>query len=326
MVTCSLSLLEWEKAGDAVNWFDPTAEELATRSVDLIRSWRGARTQLELSIELGFNSNVVTHWESGRRFPRASVALRAAALDQPGLLDSLARLAGADWSARVSPDSPTGVSLLVADLMAGCEIPEVASRLGVSPQTLYRWLAGRAEPRLPEFLGCVAAGLRLELVLELLTPENQPDPEPLWVSDLLLALYLDAYRALPAHDDSWLAGHLYLPPSQVEEGIERLARTGQIVRLGQHWKPAENQVASWTFQSTAVSDGARARAASLLAEPTTRFVVVSGMASAAQIGRVMGVARRAHEDIVRIFANTDHTERLVHVCLALTPLDGELIG
>jgi hypothetical protein len=49
-------------------------------SRELIRAIRGERSQVALSRRLGYRSNVVYMWESGRRWPTAAETLRAASL------------------------------------------------------------------------------------------------------------------------------------------------------------------------------------------------------------------------------------------------------
>src|SRR5262245_34102929 len=45
---------------------------------DLVRALRGGRSQVAFARRLGFRSNAVYTWESGRRWPAASVFLDAA--------------------------------------------------------------------------------------------------------------------------------------------------------------------------------------------------------------------------------------------------------
>jgi hypothetical protein len=52
---------------------------------------------------------------------------------------------------------------------------------------------------------------------------------------VLLALTLDGYRALPAHDDHWIAATLDLELYQVVGALEALVATGQVARDGDHY-------------------------------------------------------------------------------------------
>ncbi|HEX2879444.1 MAG TPA: helix-turn-helix transcriptional regulator, partial [Polyangiaceae bacterium] len=52
----------------------------ARAACQLLERLRGRRSQLQLSRKLGFTSNVIYTWESGRRFPEVSNFFRIAEL------------------------------------------------------------------------------------------------------------------------------------------------------------------------------------------------------------------------------------------------------
>ncbi len=58
---------------------------------------------------------------------------------------------------------------------------------------------------------------------------------------MLLALELDDYRALPTHDDGWLADRLCLPLPMVQRCLSTLADFGQIRRAGRLWQRQQIQ-------------------------------------------------------------------------------------
>ncbi len=76
----------------------------------LVREWRGDRSQLAMSITLGFKSNVVGQWEAGRAMPTAAMAIQAAALDRPSCIDQLACMVG-EWTDNIGLATPDGMAL-----------------------------------------------------------------------------------------------------------------------------------------------------------------------------------------------------------------------
>lgn len=131
-----------------------TSYELA--SSELLRAIRGARSQVGFSRRLGFRSNVAAKWESGQRMPTAAGALR------------YARRAGVDV-ARALKEFHPATSPLLAELEArsiaawlealrGAQsVNELAARSKLSRFSVSRFLSGRSEPRLSQFLALVDA-------------------------------------------------------------------------------------------------------------------------------------------------------------------------
>ncbi len=156
----------------------------------------------------------------------------------------LARLYGADWLDRVDVASPDGVALLMGNLMSHRSTAQVAERLGVTRQTLGRWLGGRVEPRLPDFLACMEATSSLYRGLPLLVervPLDAVGSTPLSpvASRVLLGLYLDSYRALPRHDSAWLGRRHRLADDDLELALDGLAEGGRIAWTGSHYQPLQ---------------------------------------------------------------------------------------
>src|SRR5262245_6973210 len=121
-------------------------------------------SQEHLSRRLGYASNVLYLWERGRRLPNVGAFFRMAELRRHALREGLARF--------VSPGAahpeiaPAGRPVAVAPLlrwMGGEQSTLALARLtGFDRTTLGRWLGGKTEPRLPDFLAFVdKATLRL---------------------------------------------------------------------------------------------------------------------------------------------------------------------
>jgi transcriptional regulator with XRE-family HTH domain len=126
----------------------------------LVRALRGPRSQPALSKRLGYSTNVVYLWESGRRMPRATELFRILARTgrSQTALAALFRLPGG-----VDLREPAGLAALLGAMRGGTRANDVARRCGVSRYIASRWLSGTTEPRLSEFLMLVDV-LTLRLV------------------------------------------------------------------------------------------------------------------------------------------------------------------
>lgn len=226
-------------------------------SRELLRALRGSTSQPELSEALGFHSNVVYTWESGRRFPEVNsffrVAERAGVPVRAGLSGFFPELERELASPRAL--SPRGVQRLVQVLVGTNNKSELAARLAVNRTTLARWLNGKTEPRLPEFLRLVdAATQRLMTFVGLfvnpstlpstraayqdLTTQRRLAYDMPWSHAVLRALELAAYQARASHDVEFLAAELGVPAGQVEQDLAELAAVGQIQWDGAHYRVA----------------------------------------------------------------------------------------
>lgn len=228
-------------------------------SRDLIRAWRGGRSQTQFSRRLGYRSNVVYTWESGRGYPTAQIALTAAKRSGVDLTAALERFyrTPPTWVGQIAPDTRQGVAMLLQDLRGQVPIGDLARRTGYNRFAVSRWLKGTCEPRLPEFLALIeAASLRLlDYVASLADPDVLPSTqgrwrlleaareaaynEP-WVQVVLLVLELAAYRNENArHNSHWIAQRLGTNVATIDRCIDLLARTDQIRCDGAYWTLAQ---------------------------------------------------------------------------------------
>jgi transcriptional regulator with XRE-family HTH domain len=227
---------------------------------DFIRALRGSRSQVALSRRLGFRTNVLYAWESGRRWPTAAVVLQAAQrlrFDVKALLRSFFANQPA-WLEAVDPSTRAGVAQLLEELRGKIPVVELARRTGSSRYAIARWLAGSAEPRFPDFLRLFeAASLRvLDFVALFHDPITLPSAAPAWqalqahrrsvyefpwISAVLGALELAEYAALPRHSPGWIARRLGIALEEEQRCLEVLERSAQIVRKGRRWQLARSQ-------------------------------------------------------------------------------------
>ncbi|MDP2308784.1 MAG: DUF4423 domain-containing protein [Pseudomonadota bacterium] len=221
---------------------------------ELIRSLRGTRSQNAFSRRLGYRSNVVSTWESGRRWPTASETLRVAAragVDLPAAFARFYRTAP-EWLADGDYGSVEFVSRFLRDQKGQTATLVVATRAGVNRFSVARWLAGQSEPRLPDFLRMVeAVSLRLlDLLAVLVDPASLPAAREPWARR-------EAQRSV-AIEEPWtqavlrvlevggldgsvsgVAARLRLPIDVVTRCLAALERAGQVRRSRGRWKPVE---------------------------------------------------------------------------------------
>jgi len=213
---------------------------------------------VEWSRTLGYRSNVAYHWEAGRQWPTAAgtlTATRAAGIDP---IEALERFYGVRpvWFDEVSPDTPEGIAKLLDDLRGSAGVGDLARRAGVSRFAAMRWLSGKAQPRLPEFLRMIhATSLRVvDFVAAFVDPgrigtiaprwkrmeaRRQGANQHPWTQAILRGLELDDYRALPTHEDGWLAARLGIAPDVAATCIDFLHDTRQVRWTGTHYRQRE---------------------------------------------------------------------------------------
>jgi len=229
-------------------------------SADWLRSLRGRRSQVAFSRRLGYRSNIAYRWESGRCFPSASGVLQmlaALGADVPACLATFYRSAP-PWLAEVDPCSVPGVARLLDDLRGEATLIELSRRTGYSRFAVTRWIHGRADPTLPEFLTLIELTSRrlLDFVSSFTDPEQLPSVRDAWrllqgarqaayaqpwSHAVLRALELDDYRALVEHEPGWIARRLGIDVSLERESLEVLERSQQVLFSGSHYMPTQIQ-------------------------------------------------------------------------------------
>jgi transcriptional regulator with XRE-family HTH domain len=223
-------------------------------SREFVRVLRGKRSQTALSRRLGYRTNVIYAWESGRRFPTAATLLRGTSklgFDVRALLKKFFATPPS-WLNEVSVTSREGVARLLEELRGNMPVVELARRSGFSRYAIARWLAGAAEPRLPDFLRLFeAASLRLldfialfhdpgalnatSKAWKLVQAHRQAVYDLPWIPAVLHALELDQYRSLPRHREGWIAEHIGITLEDELRCLTVLAESGQIRKSRGLW-------------------------------------------------------------------------------------------
>ena len=229
---------------------------------ELIRALRGRRSQAAFARRLGFRSNVVYRWESGRAYPTAASTLQIAArvgVDVRAALQTFHRREPGWLHAHEDATSREAVAAFLDDLRGRTPVVVVARSAGLSRYRVARWLAAETEPRLPDFLRMIeVASLRLvDFVAALVDPTLLPSIRAVhaqqeavrraaydvpWTQAVLRALELQSYRALPAHRPGWIAARLGIPLEAEKQCMKLLQRSRQIARRSGRYAPTNVQL------------------------------------------------------------------------------------
>jgi transcriptional regulator with XRE-family HTH domain len=205
-----------------------------------------------LSRRLGYTSNVLYTWESGRRAPNASAFFRLAARVGIDLAAALRSFLSDRGAALSDARRPAGVAELVRALLADWPIVELAASVGADRTTVGRWVSGATEPKLPELLRVVetttqrlfdfvaifadpASLASTRGAYRDLTEQRRLAYELPWSHAVLRALELDSYRALRKHEPGFVASLTGISLAEEHRCLAALAQAKQIHRQGGRW-------------------------------------------------------------------------------------------
>jgi transcriptional regulator with XRE-family HTH domain len=251
-------------------------------AAEWVRQLRGKRSQAAFSRKLGYQSSVVHRWESAQAWPTAArflEACRACGKDVKAAYGAFF-LRSPSWLEAHEPTSSEAVAAFLRRLQGKLKVVSIASVSGYSRYAVARWLEGRAEPKLPEFLRLIEAISRraLDFVATLGDPAALPSArgpwerlerlrqaayEETWSHAVLRALELEAY-AEHAQDSSWLPRALGVDAARVERALAVLESSGQIARRGGRWVP---------LPATAVTTGRHPATLGILTSSWTRVAL-----------------------------------------------------
>ncbi len=223
-------------------------------SSEFIRQLRGRRTQAAFSKRLGARTNVVHTWEAGRRWPTATLSLKAAATAGIDVRAALTRFyrTSPGWLSRSEPTQPAFIADLLEDLRGNTKLADVAARTGRSRFAVARWLKGEAEPRLPDFFRMIeGTSLRLlDFVAAFVDPNRLPSIadswqeleagrraayELPWSHAVLRVLELARYQSLEKHEPGFIAKQLGITTNEEQACLEALIQAGQLVWDGRRY-------------------------------------------------------------------------------------------
>lgn len=217
---------------------------------ELVRALRGKRSQAQLSRRLGFGTNVLYLWESGRRAPTAGHFFALARHVGVEVDSGLAAFLGGE---RRLKKTEQGLSDLLSRLRGDLSISELARAVGSDRTTVARWLAGKTEPpfaallalvevtthRLLDFVAVFFDPAKLDTTrraFEALLAQRALAYEDPWSHAVLRALELTPQASAPqrstqhtsARQIEFIAERTGLDVRQVDAALTRLSRAGQV--------------------------------------------------------------------------------------------------
>lgn len=227
---------------DGIDWHRAVSE--------IVRELRGARTQKALSRALGYRSNVVFSWESGRDVPGMTAFLELLAQVGREPRAWLTEFGRSDVPERLT--SAQDLALYAGKLNRGRSLKELAAALGESRYVVSRWLSGKTELRAPDFFRLVDITTlsALDLVNLLVDARRVPSiaaaherleaarssaRERPWSHAIVHMVELPSYRALACHEPGWFASRLGISVQEEADCLELLVRMGRLGFDGQSY-------------------------------------------------------------------------------------------
>lgn len=214
---------------------------------ELLKLLRGRRSQRGLSRRLGYDSNVMYRWESGRSWPSAEAFFHLVDVVRPSSQRAVQEFLQEPLTLdpRISLRDTAGVVRFLERLRGDAQVNDIAERVGCSRFTVSRWLSGSTHVRLPELLAYIeVTTLRLlDFLRTLVDPLNLPSVkerwqlleasrraayEHPWSHAVMRCLETDAYQRLKRHRRGFVAKRIGITVQEEETCLEILRQAGQI--------------------------------------------------------------------------------------------------
>jgi transcriptional regulator with XRE-family HTH domain len=230
-------MCETENMADPIRWRSAAAQ--------VLRALRGKRSQIAFSRRLSYRSNVACDWEAGRRLPTAAGTLRAAA--RVGI-DVVAAFRAFQPACAESIRAPRAFQpdRWLDALRGSTTVAQLASRSEFSRYAIARWLQGRAQPRLHDFLALVEAisGRASDLVDALVAIDNVPELQAVhrqrvahrrvaidapWSEAIARVMETEGYRTA-SRARGYIAKRLGLTQAEEDNVLAQLEAAGALLR------------------------------------------------------------------------------------------------
>lgn len=232
--------------------------DYARLASQLVRELRGPRTQREVSEALGYRSNVVSAWETGRDIPPLQTFFRFLLVcgQEPLTLLSSFRELPADFDHSCRRD----IGRFIEGLRGSRSLVDIASEVRMDRYLLSRVISGRSDPRLHDFLELIDV-LTLavtDLVSLLVDPVRLAEIAARaqqernarvaaarfpWAQAVLLLATLPEYQCLARHPTGWFASKLGRTVSEEKECLQMLVELGRLSHCGGRYLPADPAIA-----------------------------------------------------------------------------------
>jgi transcriptional regulator with XRE-family HTH domain len=207
----------------------------------LVRARRGARTQKQLSQELGYQSNVVFAWENERDEPSARVFFRLA--EHTGMVGDLSAFLRGDDCLDLS--SRENLCRFLRGLMGNRKVGDLATQMQRDRHAVGRWIRGQTEISLGDLLNFVEVttlGVYDFLAAyvnpsdlpeakegyELLSAARESARQKPWSHAIVHMVELPSYQALPKHEPGWFASRLGITTQDEMDCLQLLVKMGQL--------------------------------------------------------------------------------------------------
>lgn len=227
-------------------------------AAELIRALRGRRSRADVSRRLGYRSNIVHRWELKHSWPTASRFLEMHRRLRPTAPSWIEQFFNGlpDWASPRDQTSPRAVAAFLQRLRGKTPLLKIAELARCNRYSVSRWIAGTAQPKLPDFLRLVDVMSRRlpDLIAAFEDPARLPSMnlrwkqlqlarragyELPWSHAVLRALELKgAPRALVAQQD-WIARKLRIPAGTVREALAVLEGAAQITKTKRGYRVRE---------------------------------------------------------------------------------------
>lgn len=313
-------------------------------SRELVRALRGRRSQSALSRWLGYQTNVVYTWESGRSEPTVVQLFQLAAkvgVDPAKALAQFYRSAPG-WLSVTKAIGAREVAALLEQERGRVSVSELARETGVSRFALARYLRAEADIRLPDFLRVLDYCSRrlLDFVALWVDPAGLPSAlepwrrqelarraayERPWSHAVLRSLEL-SQRDYNEPQASRIAQQLGIELDEVEACLDLLRQGRQIRRVRGRWVPDHTQAVDLSVDR----DAARRLAAWWVDVAAQRARRQRGMfaynlcsVSAKDLQRIAELERDCLRQVRTIVANSTPAERVALIAVQVFGFDGQ---
>jgi transcriptional regulator with XRE-family HTH domain len=328
------------RKSDRVGERERPATDWALAARQLVRAIRGKRSQVAFARRLGYRGNPVADWEAGRRAPSADHALAVCAAAGIDWSAAFARFHAAAPPAAAQPDAIAG---WLARIRGRMPIAELSSRSGCSRHQVSRWLAGRARPRLPEFLQVVeaitarASDLVAELVpiaqVQCLAAEHArrhaarslAHEEP-WTEAILRVMEMPAYAAFRRHPAGFIAHYLSIDSAVEQRCLDKLRSAGVIELRNGRYRTIGSLTVDTGWVSTVKAHWTRTALQRIdQPAPGDLFSYNVFSVSARDLDRIRDRLLATYREIRALISATTADERvaLINLQLVQFPRDGE---
>lgn len=311
---------------------------------ELVRSLRAGRSQAALSRWLGFKTNVVYTWESGRSEPSVQQLFQLAAKTGIHPKQALQRFYRSvpPWLATASALGRAEVAALLEQERGGVPVSQIARETGVSRHSLARYLRAEADMRLTDFLRVIDYCSRrlLDFIALWVDVGRLPCAASAWHKQELarhaayerpwshaVLRYLELATVGPkAHRPAAIASCLGIEATEVERCLLLLEQSGQIRRKGTRWVTDHAE----SIELSSDRQAARKLAAWWVSVAAERAQQQGGMfaynlcsVAAEDLQRIAQLQRDCLRQIRAIVAESKPAQRVALICVQVFGLDGK---